>query len=61
MMASSTIVKASDVKVGDTVVTATGSERVTQTYTSGKFVHITTEVSGKKTYNRGDKLSKITG
>lgn len=60
-MASSIIVKASDVKVGDQIVTSTGSERVTKTYTSGKFVHITTETSGKKTYSRDAKLGKITG
>lgn len=60
-MASSDLIKASDVKVGDRIVTPTGSERVTQTYTSGRFVHITTDVSGRTTYNRNDKLGKITG
>ena len=60
-MASSDLVKASSVKVGDRIATSKGSERVTQTYTSGRFVHITTDVSGKTTYNRNDMIGKITG
>ena len=57
-MGSGSLVKASEIKVGDKILAVSGHETVTKVYTSGKFVHITT-TSGKKTHVRTDLIAKI--